>query len=90
MFTANAEKNIGALTLACVASARKKTWLAVANAACATQRPESANFSAQSYKNFQLAKFWCLGINIARIETIGYNLESGQRDLPVDDIGFRV
>ena len=29
------------------------------------------------YKNFQLAKFWFLEINIARIETIEYNLESG-------------
>ena len=49
-----------------------------------------AIWAQRGYKNFQLAKFWCLEINIGRIETIEYNLESGQRDLYVDDIGFRV
>ena len=44
----------------------------------------------KSYKNFQLAKFWCSEINIGRIELIRNDLESGQRDLSVDDIGFRV
>ena len=31
-----------------------------------------------------------LGVDIGRIETIQYNLESGQRDVPDDNIGFKV
>ena len=42
------------------------------------------------YKNFQLAKFWRTEINIGRIELIRYNLESGERDLSIGDIGIRV
>ena len=42
------------------------------------------------YKNFPLAKFWRAEINIGRILVIRYDLKSGQRDLSVDVVGFRV